>query len=253
MKNFDWKSFADKGSKIAVWCKTEEEAKDFCKRSHEHLLDWCGGESRLNKILWEYYKEKTCYDYNGYCSKDWSEEHGYTILEWSDYMQTTKIESKSMTDIEIFDMLKPKFEKNGIKTDAPTVAYTQSFGEIFNRDYKEELKKAVALAYSIGYGRAKKGKDFEIENPQSGCVTIKSNVVEIESKPMAKELRIGARVKMVRDYSSDSNYKNWCPPVGVCGTVLMISGDSLYVAWDSGVDFSYKGWYCSKQDVEVVG
>ena len=36
MKNFDWNNFS--GDIIAVWCKTEEEAKDFCKQSHEHEI-----------------------------------------------------------------------------------------------------------------------------------------------------------------------------------------------------------------------
>lgn len=36
MRKFNWDEFKDADNKIAVNCKTEEEAKDFCKRMHEH-------------------------------------------------------------------------------------------------------------------------------------------------------------------------------------------------------------------------
>lgn len=35
-KQFDWERF--KTEKIAVHCKTEEEANDFCKKMHEHEM-----------------------------------------------------------------------------------------------------------------------------------------------------------------------------------------------------------------------
>lgn len=38
MKQFNWEEFKDGNNKIAVHCKTEEEAKDFCKQMHEHGL-----------------------------------------------------------------------------------------------------------------------------------------------------------------------------------------------------------------------
>lgn len=56
MKNFDWDSFSR--DEIAVWCKTEEEAKDFCKQSHERGYDWVSGESRFNKTEYHHYGGK---------------------------------------------------------------------------------------------------------------------------------------------------------------------------------------------------
>ncbi len=32
---FNWEEFKDADNKIAVHCKTEEEAKDFCKQMNE--------------------------------------------------------------------------------------------------------------------------------------------------------------------------------------------------------------------------
>lgn len=86
MKKFNWDEFKNKDSKIAVHCKSEEEAKDFCKRMHEHGMKWCSGESYLKET---YYSEceETCY-IRGEFSEHWYyKSNGYEILEWSDYMQ----------------------------------------------------------------------------------------------------------------------------------------------------------------------
>ena len=41
MKKFNWEEFKYKNNKIAVHCKTEEEAKDFCNQMHEHGIgEW---------------------------------------------------------------------------------------------------------------------------------------------------------------------------------------------------------------------
>lgn len=88
---FDWELFKDKSKKIAVHCKTKEEAKDFCRQMHEHGMTWCTGESYLDITHWDYYAEDTCYDGDGAFSDcEWYKKEKYTILEWSDYMNTEK-------------------------------------------------------------------------------------------------------------------------------------------------------------------
>lgn len=88
MRKFNWDEFKNKYNKIAVHCKTEEEAKDFCKRMHEHGMKWCTGKSYMEKTNYEEYKGETCYYGNGeYSSRDFAEKYNYKILEWSDYMQ----------------------------------------------------------------------------------------------------------------------------------------------------------------------
>ena len=84
MKNFDWNNFS--GDIIAVWCKTEEEAKDFCKQSHEHGYDWDSGDNRAEKTKWEIYKDVTCYAPHFYGSDRFYEYEGFRTLEWSEYM-----------------------------------------------------------------------------------------------------------------------------------------------------------------------
>lgn len=87
MKKFNWDEFKNKDNKIAVHCKTEEEAKDFCKRMHEHGMKWCTGKSYMEKTNYEEYKGETCYIRFGmFSSYRYYNSEGYEILEWSDYM-----------------------------------------------------------------------------------------------------------------------------------------------------------------------
>lgn len=87
MKKFNWNEFKNKDNKIAVHCKTEEEAKDFCKQMHEHGMKWCNGESYLKNTNYIVH-EGTCYYGSGeYSTRDFAENYNYKILEWSDYMQ----------------------------------------------------------------------------------------------------------------------------------------------------------------------
>lgn len=88
MRKFNWDEFKNEENKIAVHCKTEEEAKDFCERMHEQGMKWCSGESYMEKTNYEEYKGETCYYGSGeYSSRDFAEKYNYKILEWSDYMQ----------------------------------------------------------------------------------------------------------------------------------------------------------------------
>lgn len=88
MKEFNWEEFKDKNNKIAVHCKTEEEAKDFCNQMHEHGMEGAGGWDYSSNTFWNYYRNNTCYGNHGtYGTPSVFNEHGYTFLEWSDYMK----------------------------------------------------------------------------------------------------------------------------------------------------------------------
>ena len=87
MKKFNWNEFQNKDNRIAVHCKTEEEAKDFCKRMHEHGMKWRDGESYLECTEYGKHLSETCYTgYGEFSSYDFYESEGYKILEWSGYM-----------------------------------------------------------------------------------------------------------------------------------------------------------------------
>ena len=106
MKKFNWKEFKNKDNKIAVHCKTEEEAKDFCKRMHEHGMKWRDGESYLECTEYGKHLSETCYTgYGEFASYDFYKEREYKILEWSDYMnkEFTKVDLKSGMVVEYND------------------------------------------------------------------------------------------------------------------------------------------------------
>ncbi len=87
MKKFNWDEFKNKDNKIAVHCKTEEEAKDFCRQMHEHGMKWCTGNSYMEKTNYKKYKGGTCYvGFGMFSSYRYYNSEEYKILEWSDYM-----------------------------------------------------------------------------------------------------------------------------------------------------------------------
>lgn len=88
MKKFNWNEFKNKDNKIAVNCKTKEEAKDFCRQMHGQGMKWRNGESYLKNTNYGMCNEGTCYYGDGeWSSLDIAEKYNYKILEWSDYMQ----------------------------------------------------------------------------------------------------------------------------------------------------------------------
>ena len=106
MKEFNWEDFKDENNKIAVHCKTEEEAKDFCNQMHEHGMKWNTGRTYLECTNYNVFKTKTCYSgYGTYSSYVFYEKReGHTILEWSDYMKEfTKADLKDGMVIECRD------------------------------------------------------------------------------------------------------------------------------------------------------
>ena len=88
MRKFNWDEFKDADNKIAVHCKTEEEAKDFCRQMHGQRMKWRNGESYLKNTNYYMHNEGMCYYGDGeWSSLDIAENYNYKILEWSDYMQ----------------------------------------------------------------------------------------------------------------------------------------------------------------------
>ena len=74
--------------KFAMHCKTEEEARDFCNYLHSIGRKWSGRSLYKNNTMYSIYENNTAYAFNcgEYCSTTWYKEHGYTILEWEDFM-----------------------------------------------------------------------------------------------------------------------------------------------------------------------
>ena len=97
MKQFDWEKFKKK--KIAVHCKTEDEADNFLKQADKQNITWGKFGRTINTTCWYGYKEKTCYDFDdllvfgeGICFADeeYYKSKGYKIVAWSEYMDNYK-------------------------------------------------------------------------------------------------------------------------------------------------------------------
>lgn len=80
------KKFWESREKLAIHCKTQEEAKTFCEQAHKLGKRWIvSKESYLAKHNWDYYKEETCYtNYGTYANCEHYKRKGTKILEFED-------------------------------------------------------------------------------------------------------------------------------------------------------------------------
>ena len=108
-KEFDWDKF--KNDKIAVHCKTEDEAVDFLKECEKADIKWCSYDKNISKkTQWFYYKEDTCYRFwntphrdinNGLMVSplEYYKSVNYKIIEWSDYMNNKEFSKSSLVEL----------------------------------------------------------------------------------------------------------------------------------------------------------
>ena len=140
MKKFNWYEFKNKYNKIAVHCKTEEEAKDFCKQMHEHGMKWCSGKSYMEKTNYKEYEGETCYvGFGMFSSYRYYNREGYEILEWSDYMQ------KKFTKSDLKDGMVVEYNDNYFGKRLVIGGFlTGEDGCVDLGDYNENLKNVVS-------------------------------------------------------------------------------------------------------------
>jgi len=133
MRKFNWDEFKDADNKIAVHCKTEEEAIDFCKQMYKHGMKWASGGSYLSYTYYGVYRDKTCYGgEGGYQSYDYFEKYKYKILEWSDYM------GKEFTKADLKDGMVVK-HRNGDKRMVISEALIGEDGYSDRNCFREDL------------------------------------------------------------------------------------------------------------------
>lgn len=84
---FNWIRFLNKDNKIAVHCKTKEEAEDFCEKMDALGLTWIDGCSYKDS-KWSNSDGEICYSNRGWHGLyDCYKKEGYEIFEWGDYME----------------------------------------------------------------------------------------------------------------------------------------------------------------------
>ena len=81
--------FEDYKGDYVMWCKTEEEAKDFCRVMYESGRKWESGDSYVEYPRFLDHEDETCYNFNNglYSYKNWYKNRDYTILKWEDFME----------------------------------------------------------------------------------------------------------------------------------------------------------------------
>ena len=180
MKKFNWNEFQNKDNRIAVHCKTEEEAVDFCKQMHEHGMKWRNGDSYLEYTEYGRYLSKTCYTGVGsFACCDFYESEGYKILEWSDYMQ------KEFTKSDLKDGMVVE-QRNGNRY-LVLAGTTVGKGECNYIDgYTDDLKWE-------GYTGGDIVKVYRITTESLGCIEdvfIKSNLELIWERTESKKMTV---------------------------------------------------------------
>lgn len=132
MRKFNWDEFKNEENKIAVHCKTGEEAKDFCERMHEQGMKWCSGESYLKETNYEFCEEEICYIKGEFSPYQYYKSNGYEILEWSDYM------NKEFTKADLRDGMVVK-HRNGDKRMVISEALIGENGYADQNCFREDL------------------------------------------------------------------------------------------------------------------
>ena len=135
---FNWEEFKSSNSKIAVHCKTEEEAKDFLTLCNKNKVKYLNDDI---ETYFDIFKSETVYaiDWESSeriaftCSEVWK-NRGYTILEWSDYMD----KEFTLDDIEVGMVIECRNGKRFIKINN-TIFYNENdFIEML--DYENNMK-----------------------------------------------------------------------------------------------------------------
>lgn len=193
MKKFNWKEFKNKDNKIAVHCKTEEEAKDFCRQMYKHGMVWGSGNSYLSCTHYEEYKDKTCYGgQGGYQSYDYFEKYRYEILEWSDYMD------KEFTKADLRDGMVVE-QRNG-------EMYLVLAGMVVRRDGRNHIGGYDDDLKWEGYTGGDIVKVYRI-TPESlrriEDVFIKSNLELIWERPESKKMTVEEMRKKLEELTGE--------------------------------------------------
>ena len=123
----------------AMHCTTLIEAKSFLAYLNGIGKTWNGGRSYINYEQWHIQEDNTAYAFNEgkYAGADWYKEHGYTVLEWSDFMYDTpagKIDNlnnydKSLITIGNMDFFRLPEENGLIPIVARDCVYSARFDD----------------------------------------------------------------------------------------------------------------------------
>jgi hypothetical protein len=122
--------------KYVMHCKTEEEARNFCNYLHEHGRRWCSGNSYADNTCWGMHEKGIAYNFNEgcHCDINYYKCWGYTILEWSDFINGTFTKA----DLKTGDIIKQRDGLVGIVNADLDIAITRG-GWLDLSKYNDDL------------------------------------------------------------------------------------------------------------------
>lgn len=128
--------------KYVMHCKTEEEAREFC----DHVRN-----NNNPSIVFRMYGKNTCFrlNSNSHASKNFYEEHGYTILEWSDFTtEFTKADLKDGMVVKLANGDKYFILNNRILDDYGYLSLSEYNANLEYRDDKSH-KYTIKKVYKV--------------------------------------------------------------------------------------------------------
>ena len=210
MNNFDWNKF--KNEKIAVWCDTEEKAREFVKECYKRGMKW-SSSSLENETYFVQYKKDTCYDFytDGnknklmFCDKFYYERNNYKIIKW---------ESEKMNNENTFSSIVNKIDKEFIdsfKTNNKIIKDCRNcihnrvcLHRSKNEEYKQQMRELIEKwGEDNGFGFTEDCPEWH-EQPKN----IKfENDSEIKATPCKDTVR-GKRAKLPIHYHNYEKCEN---------------------------------------------
>ena len=141
MNKIKLSEFWNSKEKLAIHCKTEEQAIKLLKEFDKIDKKWASGNSYLEVNCWNEYEEDTCYsNSNGYTFINWYKKNNYKIYDFEDV--DFEEEKKMKRKIKLRDMTKEQWDKflYNCYTISDTCSDTCPFGNV--RCLKSECKSS---------------------------------------------------------------------------------------------------------------
>lgn len=142
----------------AMHCKTEEEAKIFCRYLDSVGRRWGSGHSYISMTNWDDYGPNTCYSFNSgtYCEKTYFlTRNYYTILEFSDFEWDNKNTKRKPVIIY----------RNG----QDVIALDKETGEKAVAKCHPNDEFDFAIGAKIAFGRLYHSQDYISEGNEAKC------------------------------------------------------------------------------------
>lgn len=194
-----WNEFLN--GKLAINCRTENQAKKFLKYCEEQGLKWDSGDLITSKTYWSVYNESTCYLYkfNPFMllvitQKELFERNGFKIISFKELTKTDEepIEDKQYRGWEILKMIKEGAKDIYFENNSGIDCFIDEYGGLRYADGDSNIGIDYLLTYTftikekqcLTFDEARKlGKPHHKEEKYNCCsFTLEEFIREIDKK-----------------------------------------------------------------------